>query len=69
MMNAQRTQEASSQEVPFVCNGCTRIFRARLTDLVPEAGIRCGSCGNERSGASLLSLLPAYMRRLAVKAR
>jgi DNA-directed RNA polymerase subunit RPC12/RpoP len=48
-------------EVPFVCTGCTRIFRARVKAL-EGTSVRCGSCGTQRSGDSLLRLLPSYLR-------
>ena len=68
-MNQPPTQDAlmDDPEVPFVCTGCTRVFRARLRDL-EGASIRCGSCGRPRSGKALLGLLPGYMRRSATRA-
>lgn len=59
--------EDDDPEVPFVCAGCTRVFRARLATL-QGASVRCGSCGARRSGDALLRALPGYLRRAVAKA-
>jgi DNA-directed RNA polymerase subunit RPC12/RpoP len=53
-------------EVPFVCTDCTRIFRARVKAL-EGTRVRCGNCGAQRSGDSLLRALPSYLRRLVAR--
>ena len=66
-MTEQRTQAMDDDpEVPFVCSGCTRVFRARLSAL-PGARLRCGSCGAQRTGDSLLGALPGYLRRMGTR--
>ena len=64
MENPMHSSPTPDAEVPFVCQSCTRVFRARLSEL-HGTRLQCGACGTRRSGDALLRLLPAAMRRAA----